>query len=624
MAAFSNVGRGLPQLFLLPILLLLGVFLSSTRLTLEPESKWGQAFSFAAVTVLVVASSVQLPNPVYPGLWAGFGTYPTAVALGLAVTIVFGPFTARSIDNRLRTRLGFYYFLPIFLVLPLLTLFVQPQNGLINLGDTTYHVLDELLAPLNGAVPYGDFTPQYTGTLGFLLTPLRMFPMSGELTMSFVILFCNLLNLAIPLLIVAISRTLFPRFRRVVLFSAFVAIWTVCGSELGYSTQIREFSVLARYAAPLFSFWLLLRAVSSMEAQRSRLGALLAGVSIGFAILNSADTGIPLALATIISLALLRVKRRISTGFLFRVVSGMAVLVGGYVLAIAIAGYGPSLRSYLGIRSDGLRGELYGGGQQLAPIGPQLLLLLTPVILIAIAGQSLRQVRLSKSHNPMIEVAASVLGLWTLLLLVRFLLKTPSTAVEVPEYSAPAFLTAVILLGLTDLSEVRLHSYQHRIGVLSALFLVALPVAVIYPDSNVAVRDELKRISGRYLNTSGWSSSPSRSSDGWSTEGLKTEDDLVNRISGMSTAFWAKDVSVGYFGPYGHTVELLTKVENLVGISSTESLRFGTSQKQLACVPVNQSKKDVIIVYSTDFPCRGYVFAPQESTPKFGVWMRDR
>jgi len=184
-------------------------------------------------------------------------------------------------------------------------------------------------------------------------------------------------------------------------------------------------------------------------------------------------------------------------------------------------------------------------------------------------------------------------------------------------------LTAVILVGLIDLKGIRLWPPKLRIVFLPTFFLVSIPIAVVYPDSNVDIRDELKRISGQYLNTSGSSANPSRSSDGWSVEGLGAKDDFINKVSELSTTFSKKGSSVGYFGPFGHTIELLTEVENLVGLASTESLRFGTTQEQLACVPVSRSNADVIIVYNSDFPCDGYVIVPQEPNTRFAVWMRD-
>jgi hypothetical protein len=156
--------------------------------------------------------------------------------------------------------------------------------------------------------------------------------------------------------------------------------------------------------------------------------------------------------------------------------------------------------------------------------------------------------------------------------------------------------------------------------MLPMLFVAALPLAALwqFPDP----KDELRRISGQYVNTTNWSTITGRVSDGWSPTALKIYDDFITETSTLAARLESDGSRVGYFGIFGHTLELLTGVDNVLGIPAPESLRFGSSQEELACMPVDNRMPHFVIVYASPFPCSHYRLDSTSSTDKFLVYQR--
>ena len=71
----------------------------------------------------------------------------------------------------------------------------------------------------------------------------------------------------------------------------------------------------------------------------------------------------------------------------------------------------------------------------------------------------------------------------------------------------------------------------------------------------------------------------------------------------------------------GNSVELATGIDNLTRINSGEVLQIkGTDQiRELACVGVDQKKKEFVIVYGIDFFCRGYQLDEEFQSTTLGL-----
>jgi hypothetical protein len=293
---------------------------------------------------------------------------------------------------------------------------------------------------------------------------------------------------------------------------------------------------------------------------------------------------------------------------------GIHLGIVGYYVVLVVFGKRPSLESWVGIRSGAK--SLYGGGA-IDAFGPHLIVMAIAVTAIALGLRGVRGSSVT-SQEVLFRVASLSLGLWILALLVKFLLAP--RAVDLPPLFIPTFIAFVIIIGHFRINSPSWNQLADRLQMLPMLFVAALPLAALwqFPDP----LDELRRISGRYVNTTNWSSIPGRVSDGWSPTALKIYDDFITETSALAEKLESDGSRVGYFGIFGHTLELLTRVDNVLGIPAPESLRFGSSQEELACIPVDNRMPHFVIVYASPFPCSHYRLDSTSSTNKFLVYQR--
>jgi hypothetical protein len=244
----------------------------------------------------------------------------------------------------------------------------------------------------------------------------------------------------------------------------------------------------------------------------------------------------------------------------------------------------------------------------------------TPVALVAIAFRYIIR-RKEGIPPPQVMFLMISTALWSFSLFIKLVLAAGGNVVGLPAYFVTAFLGCVVLVGLGQPSR-RGGRFFGKGVALPLVFLLSLSVGSIYPSTNVRVMDELKRITGRYVNTIDWSSTPGRNSDGWSRKGLAIEKNFLSEVESRATQYEDAGLSVGYFGVYGNTVELITGVQNLTGLAGPESMRFGIGQQELACRPVDRAGVKVIVVYDSIFPCRGYVKSDLLSDEILSVFQR--
>lgn len=600
-------------LLVLPPLLLLGVGIAwaSPRFY---DKRWLRCFcALLALGLLIVASSQEDPIPSQLGAWTGFGFGPTIATLVFSLLILFQPkaFVQKTSHKKLVSM--FNLFIPIAVLILYSLVYIQPPNGLINLGDTTYHVLDELLAPMLGSFPISDYSPQYSGMLGWLLFPLKFLSLSGETTMLVVIAICNIFNLLIPILVFLIVIGVFPKLPKLITLASFVVIWGVSGTSRGGSVQLREFAHFGRFVPILFAIWMIVRTLNSRAFSQQKY-ALVAGFVGALVILGSPDYGLSFMIAFLLSLSLAIYRNWIASRIRHLFLVGTITGITSYCFVLVLAGKMPSTKSWIGLRS-GVR-SLYGGGS-LDVFGPHLIVMAIAVTSIALGIHSAHGNTITKQEITFRVIILS-LGLWILALLIRYLLSPHP--IGLPPLFIPSFVAFILILGHFEISGYFRSRPSDRLTILPLLFISALPVAAIWHFPNP--QDELRRISGQYVNTTNWSSTPGRVSDGWSPSALRIYDDFINNTSTLAREIQSNDSSIGYFGIFGNTVELLTGVSNVLGIAAPESLRFGTSQEKLACVPVDSQRPQFVIVYLSSFPCSHYREKSKYLQDKFVVYER--
>lgn len=602
----------IPLLVLPPLLLLgVGIAWAPSRFCDKP---WLRCFcALSALGLVTVASSKEDPMPSQLGAWTGFGFTPTIATLVFALLLLTQQKAPIQKSSRKILVKILKLYVPITILFLYSLVYIQPPNGLINLGDTTYHVLDELLAPMLGSFVLSDYSPQYSGMLGWLLFPLKFLSLSGETTMLVVIVVSNIFNLLIPVLVFLIVIEVFPKIPKLITLTSFVLIWGVSGTSRGGSVQLREFAYFGRFVPILFAIWIAVRMLNCRLLYQQKY-ALMTGLVSAFVILGSPDYGLTFIVAFLFSLSMAIHRKwiasRVRHSFLFGTIFGIT----GYCFVLVLVGKTPSLTSWVGLRS-GVK-SLYGGGE-LEVFGPHLIVMSIAVTSIALGICGARNSSQTKQEISFRVIVLS-LGLWILALLIRYLLSPHP--IGLPPLFIPSFLAFTLIMGHFQISNhVRIHPLD-RVTILPLLFVSALPVAAFWHFPNP--QDEFRRISGQYVNATNWSSTPGRVSDGWSPNALGIYDDFINKTSTLAQKIPSNDSSIGYFGIFGHTVELLTGVNNVLGIAAPESLRFGPSQEKLACVPVDSQRPRFVIVYLSSFPCLHYKINLMYSQEKFLVYER--
>jgi hypothetical protein len=474
-------------------------------------------------------------------------------------------------------------------------------------------VLDELLAPMLGSYPLSEYSPQYSGMLGWVLYPLKFFSLTGETTMIVVIIASNLFNLLIPMLVLFIVIGVFPTLPKLTTLAAFVVIWGVQGASRGESAQLREFANFGRYVPILFVVWIIVRMLNSSGASQQKL-AIVAGLASAFTILGSPDYGLSFVAAFIFSLSIAVYKKWIASRIHFSFLFGLLLGIVSYCLILMLTGKAASLESWIGLRVRAR--SLYGGGE-VEVLDPHLIVMAIAVTSIAFGFNGIRKSAITKQEVTF-RISILSVGLWLLSLLARYLL-APGP-IGLPPFFIPAFIAIALVVGQVRLNSCTKDKLLNRVQMLPLLLVVALPLAALwnFPEP----KDEIKRISGRYVNTTNWSSTAGRVSDGWSPSALEKYDDFITNTSILAKRIQSNDSSIGYFGIYGHTIELLTGIDNVLGIPAPESLRFGSSQEELACVPIVSRKPRFVIVYSSSFPCSDYKLNMDYSMEKLFVYER--
>lgn len=572
-----------------------------------------QASLTSGAVVIFIASILDSRISTF-NLWAGFGP---RVALTLVVFVV----CVMVLDQLPPIVASAVFKLQPLKVLILGGLFamsvpsmLQHRNGLSNLGDTTYHVLDELLAPSLGAYPYANYTPQYGAVLGLILAPIRFIPISGSHKMTLVVFVCNAFILLIPVVTSEIVKLVYPRFSRFTIFVAFLLLYVASGSQ-NIPLTVSEFSYFSLYLPPLFSFWVLVKALQQKTSSGRIRWSWAAGISFGLTTLNSFAFGFTFSTICLFWLVLMAWLDHLEKEVVQRIVLGLVGSVLLYIVFLWSSVSRFSFSSYIGLAADAFGLYVY---YPMYPIGAHLIVMSLVTWSLSLGLQIFRWRSSTCSvGNFSYQLTAGVMGSWLLLLLIRW--AQSARRENLHSYLVPTFILGALLIA-KHLPELHFKlSFQKRLQLVPVLLLALLPFATVWQTPNPS--DEIRRLSGKYAGSTDWSSTPGRPSDGWSQEALSNYDDFIKVSITLSETLGKDGSTVGYFGFMGHTIELLTGINNYLGIPAPESLRFGRNQELLACAPLNKTPPKYLIVYGSSFPCGGYTHNTNLSREKFAVFV---
>lgn len=550
----------------------------------------------------------------YPDLWSGFGFIATLATLGATV------YVKSALSRKLRFQKTLAAWGPRIVLLFYVPVFIQPPYGLLNLGDTTYHVLDEMLAPMVGRFPYFDYSPQYTALFGWPLWPLQFLPVSPATKMVAVIVACNIFLALIPLFAVLTVRMVLPRVNTIVLTLGIVSVWCVSGPYNGSSTQLKEFVTFGRYLPFVLVIWLFSRTLSKDISARTTRDVVVAGGMLGIAVVNNLETGAVISCAIVGASIVPVIRNNLSIFWAVKAIAAaFTVVVLYFGVGIALHGF-PAWESFVGIRL--VWSSLYEFSR-LENFGPHVIVLSVSVTALAIGVRQQLQV---PRGNPMTFPAwlQIVCGMSTLLLFTKYFFRPIPQSV--PQFFIPAIMSAMVLFADRKVDTHNSGNGRVKLNTktLPLLFVACIPIGAITQIPNPL--DETVRIFEDHSGETDWSSSPGRPVDGWTIASInRTYDNLFEQVNELALESSFSLGAVMYFGMHGNAVELVTGVKNGLGIPAPESLRFGGNQNRLACVLIDEKNPNYVIVYRTTFPCAGYQLVANQSTDSpFKVMMLQR
>ncbi len=232
----------------------------------------------------------------YTYLWNGFGVKLTVYAL-LATALlttryphqILTAIRDRSLLEKFLSAVGLFIF--AFVYLPA---FIQPSWGIINIGDATHQVLEEISGPIVGNFPGVNAVSTYTTMLGVPLTLLRLFNLGNQTQMSLVLIWVNLLVLAVPMFMVLIFRRISNT--KSWLWSGLVVIPTlmVTGSWSAASSNTESLSMIpGRTLLPVMLGYFLVSAAKSDKKIDNVPTTILVGIFSVAVAMNNIEFGVP-------------------------------------------------------------------------------------------------------------------------------------------------------------------------------------------------------------------------------------------------------------------------------------------------------------------------------------------
>lgn len=577
-----------------------------------------QLFLVVLTTLGIAFQSAISGKGKFPYLWNGFGV--KLIVFALLATALFTtryPYQIliavrdRSLLEKCLSAVGL--FMLAFVYLPA---FIQPSWGIINIGDATHQVLEEISGPIVGNFPGVNAVSTYTTLLGVPLVFMRLFEIGHQMQMSLVLIWVNLLVLAVPIIMILI-------FRRISnlknwLWSVLVVIPTlmVSGSWSAASSNTESLSMIpGRTLLPVVLGYFLIRAVKSNTKIDNVRTTILVGIFSIAVAMNNIEFGVPaLGSMVLVYLILAFHLQRTSRYVLFLFVG----MTGGFLLYL---GFSLSIKgSYdLDFRIGSYAGKPYSPAElfPILSVHNVLLSLFGSAIVSAIV--QLRRIRVGVHTAGLAPaICALYFGIWGFASFPYCSYRcVDGLYMSTQVYLVPSIMcgAALCVMHLPKLAILSNESFGERTVRAFHLFIVVFALATVLQAPNPI--DEWNRL----LNKAGserWASDDLRGpADKWGVDAI----DWVRPYEIGEFARRLESEDIGYFGYMGNSVELALGLNNLTRINSGEVLLIkGTNRLQeLACVGVNEEKTKFVIVYGIEFTCEGYSISTEVSSDTEGL-----
>jgi len=568
--------------------------------------RWVEASSQPFLIIVISLSILnRFSFPLFPMYWNGFG--PTVLACSLIIGVAICVTTAlvdagyvrgeqlvnSGILNRAARWLG------IAVSLYLIPSILQPMDAWLNVGDATQIVLEELSGWAVGHVPGFQQAAGYGSLIGSPLIILQFFHSGGPHKLTAVVLWANTLVILVPIVIAAIFRGMFRRMSFGTAFAIALVSVTISGEGQGffyYNTSLfRELSAVPRLLPPLVLLYLLIRLQRKQLKTTAQL--VMLGVAAGLVSLNNFEFGFGAAAASIV---VILVAQAHQGGVLRSTWIWLLTVLAIWILALALAAFfaESAIQRRLGAFNALVNSEtdLFqdGHGGTIPVFG-----LVGIVFALAVASVGISSGKLARGGESESDRVGAIVTLYTSLW-------TIFSAPYVLNRDSPGPLMYFVLLVIMVFGLLKVCLSERVYAVGGAQFPGEHTGSKIF-KSAVSLCP-LSLLLGLVLSAIIQAPAPSREwrriqtpiaeekwVDEWSAEKLDWIE--VSRVKSLTTQFGGAS-EVGWWFQHGSAVEMLTGVENLLGIPAYEGVR-SVSMLRLACEPMIQSSKRFVIALTS-------------------------
>lgn len=556
------------------------------------------------LSVLIVGaswSSERLEG--WPEYWGGFGPGVALIAIGLstiwlavtwwrAVALLHAKAVVLRIFQLLQRGFGL---VGILWTLPTL---LQPMDSVLNVGDSTEKVLDEIAGWAVGNPPGIDTSWVYGSLLGLPLAPLQFVEGFGDWKVVFIMLYVNALVIAVPVCMAVVVRSCLPSVDKYFALAVTATSVSISGDPIN-TALFQELSFLARGLLPvvlgLAAIKVLVIPSSTAQAANIRLVGLGALAAVTF--LNNYEYGFGAAVAALLVAGVVSPKTTRGRHRVMCFILGFAAMAG-VQLAIGASRGGYSIARRLGVWYDVLSGDgaLHSNNDQI-----EMTILGLPSIYFALTvtcvAVGIRHAAIN-SWRPAGDAGVSSLyfGTWSLLSAPYFLNAGGSGAFRTQFLMIPVTLLLASIVGILyqkKSSEPDSKQFGDGNAVTSRLVLSTLMdklpfllLCSVLVTAVVQVPHGL--VEWRRIQTP---EASFRNLDEWSPDQL----DWIRpaQVKELASPFGGESM-VGWWYHHGNTIELLTGIENLLGVTAWETMR-SERQARLACEPLVSTRKKYVV-----------------------------
>ena len=585
----------------------------------ESSINW---ISITALSLTILTVSWRWGDPTFEQynevLWYGWGDKFALMLLplGLITTYVVSIHLAkaRNVDRTNISRavnIGaavtlFCFYLPSL---------VQPFKGIIDTYHSRY-LFNDLLIASSGKMPYSQITPQYIGILGWPLKLINFLP--GDFVVNSAVLWVSALVFLEIFLIANLTKQAI-RIRH----WAIAFLIPVAGMFFKVQPNMRAWGSLAQHmnlipgrtVLPIVLLSLISALATDLSRRKKQVFTFAIGLFLVLTTLNNIEFGAPAAIAVLIILGFLT---RLSVVKLKDLITVLAGAITALVLVAAIYQINDSqltLNSWLTmIRAHGVDGFM----NLEMPFFGLWIFFYALLGTSAIIGSNLLFRTYKNSTPDSAEMRSAVLlsfsGLWGSATLFYF--SGRSLVPEIIVFVIPLTLCIIGLIGVVrstlensegDKTE-KSDDKKFKI-VLAPLFCIMLiPILSLTQAPNPGF--EWLRAAG---NGERWSSRALKS--------LPKYQEMVEIVGENGSNRYL------YMGNDGPAFEIMSGVENGLGIILLQDLLISDELTRVGCLPALNSGADFALVPKGDWvnppsriPCPGFVLLPPDIDSEFLIY----